>query len=60
VIKRVLLPSIMREWLRAWSATVSTVKMAFSILKWKGKGDLYGGMERNSYIQTGPNFVNVL
>jgi len=50
----------MPEWLRAWSATVSTVKMAFSILKWKGKGDLYGGMERNSYIQTGPNFVNVL
>jgi len=31
-----------------------------SILKAKGKGDLYGGMEQNCYIQTGPNFVNVL
>jgi len=31
-----------------------------SVLKGKGKGDLYGGTERNHYIQTGPNFVNVL
>jgi len=31
-----------------------------SVLKGKGKGDLYGGTERNRYIQTGPNFVNVL
>jgi len=31
-----------------------------SILKGKGKGDLYGGTERNRYIQTGPNFVNLL
>jgi len=31
-----------------------------SVLKGKGKGDLYGGTERHRYIQTGPNFVNVL
>ena len=31
-----------------------------SALKWKGKGNLYGGTEQNRYIQTGPNFVKVL
>jgi len=31
-----------------------------SALKGKRKGDLYGGTEWNRYIETGPNFVNVL
>jgi len=31
-----------------------------SVLKGKGKGDLYGGTERNCHIQKGPNFVSVL
>ena len=31
-----------------------------AVLKRKGKGDLYRETERNRYIHTGPNFVNVL
>jgi len=31
-----------------------------SALKGKGKSDLYGETERNRYIETGTNFVNML
>jgi len=49
----------MGEWLRAVWDRFYYENGLLSILKWKGKGDLYGGMERNHHIQTGSNFANV-